>query len=318
MFLLAAFKPQNKFWKYLVGSLIIIAASTLGQLPFGVAIAIKALTSGKGMPQDEAAMFRLLDLNLGFFLIMLSFVVALLAIILVVKNIHRQKLEEIITSRPKVDWKRVFFAFTVWGLFSVVSTLYVYYTSPENYVLQFNLTKFLILCLIAIPLIPVQTSVEELVFRGYLMQGFGLLAKNKWFPLVLTSVIFGSMHLMNPEVKEMGYFIVIYYIATGFLLGIMTLMDDGMELSLGFHAANNLTAALLVTADWTALQTPSVFKDISIPSVGFDVLLPVVIVYPILLFIFAKKYKWFGWKEKLTGTIVPPNEEKNIDLIGYE
>ena len=32
----------------------------------------------------------------------------------------------------------------------------------------------------------------------------------------------------------------IYYIGTGFLFGIMTLMDEGTELALGFHAANNL------------------------------------------------------------------------------
>ncbi len=154
-------------------------------------------------------------------------------------------------------------------------------------------------------MIPVQTTVEELIFRGYLMQGFGLLAKNRWFPLVMTSLIFGGMHLFNPEVEKMGYLISLYYIGTGFFLGIITLMDEGTELALGFHAANNLIAALLVTADWTAFQTHSIFKDVSEPSAGFDILLPVFIIFPILLFIFSKKYKWSGWKEKLTGNIYP-------------
>jgi len=318
MFIIQAFKPQNRFWKYLVGSVIIIAVATLGQLPFGLAVAAKALASGKAIPTTEAEMFRYLDLNLGFFLIMLSFVAALFGIILVVRSLHHQKLKEIITSRPKIDWKRFFFAFAIWGIFSVITTALAYFMEPENYVLQFNLPKFLLLCLIAIPMIPIQTSVEELIFRGYLMQGFGLLAKNRWFPLVLTSLIFGCLHLMNPEVDKMGYIISLYYIATGLLLGIMTLMDEGTELSLGFHAANNLTAALLVTADWTALQTPSVLKDISDSSAGADILLPVLIIYPILLFIFAKKYKWTNWKEKLTGKIVLPKQDVTIDAIGHE
>jgi hypothetical protein len=81
-------------------------------------------------------------------------------------------------------------------------------------------------------------------------------------------------------------------------------MDDGMELALGFHAANNITAALLVSSDWSALKTESIFKDISTPSVGFEVLAPVIIIFPILLIIFSKKYKWTNWKEKLTGKIV--------------
>jgi hypothetical protein len=80
-------------------------------------------------------------------------------------------------------------------------------------------------------------------------------------------------------------------------------MDEGMELALGFHAANNLVGALLVTSDWSAFQTHSIFKDISEPEAGLDVILPVMIIYPILLFIFSKKYQWTDWKEKLTGKI---------------
>ena len=152
-------------------------------------------------------------------------------------------------------------------------------------------------------LIPVQTSTEEYIFRGYLMQGFANLARNRWFPLVMTSIIFGSMHIFNPEVEKMGYIIMVYYIGTGLFLGVLTLMDEGIELSLGFHAANNLIGALLVTSDWSVFQTHSIFKDMSEPSAGFDVILPVVVVYPILLFIFAKKYGWSNWKEKLTGKI---------------
>ncbi len=97
--------------------------------------------------------------------------------------------------------------------------------------------------------------------------------------------------------------LLVYYIGTGLFLGIITLMDEGTELALGFHAANNMAAALLITSDFTVFQTHSVFKDISDPSAGLDVIFPVVIIYPILLFIFSKKYNWTNWKEKLTGKI---------------
>lgn len=135
------------------------------------------------------------------------------------------------------------------------------------------------------------------------MQGFANLSRNRWFPLLMTSLIFGSLHVFNPEVLKMGYFIMVYYIGTGFFLGVLTLMDEGIELSLGFHAANNLIGALLVTSDWSVFQTHSVFKDMSEPSAGLDVILPIVVIYPILLFIFTKKYGWKNWKEKLTGNI---------------
>ena len=319
MFILQALKPQNKFWKYLVGSVIIILASFIGQLPLTVVVLVRAFSRGERMPATEAEMFKGMDLNLALFLMLLSFAFALLGIVIVVHNFHKQKLKEIITSRLKVDWKRILFSFTIWALFSAATTLLSYFAAPEDYVLQFNLTQFLILCLVAVPLIPIQTTVEELVFRGYLMQGFGLLARNRWFPLALTSIIFGGLHLFNPEVEKMGYIIAVYYIGTGLCLGIMTLMDEGTELALGFHAANNLTAALLITSDWSVLQTPAVFKDTSIPSAGLNVLLPVFIIYPILLFILSKKYRWKNWKEKLTGKIVlTPQDNDNPNFTNNE
>ncbi|GAA6773041.1 hypothetical protein AAGS39_37960 [Flavobacterium sp. CGRL2] len=184
-----------------------------------------------------------------------------------------------------------------------MSFLFVYLRAPEQFVLNFKLIPFLILVVLGSILIPIQTSTEEYVFRGYLMQGFANLARNRWFPLLMTSVIFGSMHWANPEVAKMGNVIMIYYIGTGLFLGIITLMDEGMELALGFHAANNLVGALLVTSDWSVFQTHSIFKDLSEPSAGIDVILPVVVIYPILLFIFSKKYGWTNWKERLTGDI---------------
>ena len=76
-------------------------------------------------------------------------------------------------------------------------------------------------------------------------------------------------------------------------------MDDGMELALGFHAANNLIGALLVTSDWSAFQTYSIFKDVSEPEAGLDIIFPVVVIYPLLLIIFGYKIQ-LVWLERKT------------------
>lgn len=309
MFLENAVTPENKFWKYIVGSVIVIAASFIGQIPFMIAIAFKSFSSGKPFPTDEKSLLSFLNPNLSLFLLMLSFAFAFLAIYLVIKYLHKQTFLSVTTSRNKMDWKRFFFSFSIWGIFTIASTVIMYCVNPEGFEINFKPIPFAILAVIAIILIPIQTSTEEYIFRGYLMQGFANLAKNKWFPLVMTSVIFGTMHIANPEVQKLGYIIMIYYIGTGLFLGILTLMDEGMELALGFHAANNLIAALLITSDWSAFQTESILKDNSEPSAGFEILVPVFIIFPILLFIFSKKYGWTNWKEKLTGKI----EEKYVE-----
>lgn len=238
--------------------------------------------------------------------------IALAALFFWVKYIQGQSIKSLTTSRKKVDWKRIWFSFFLWGIISSAMVLVDYFMSPESYLPNFELEPFLYLAAIAIILVPIQTSFEEYLFRGYLMQGIGVMAKNRWLPLVITSVIFGVMHIANPEVGKIGYFIMVYYIGTGFFLGIITLMDEGLELALGFHAANNLFTALLVTADWTAFQTHSILKDVSDPADSgiFQIVLPVFIIFPILLFIFSKRYKWNDWQEKLFGKIEKlPTEE---------
>lgn len=303
MFIEQGIKSENKFWKYILGSMLIIFASFVGQLPLLLAVLYETFFNGKPYPTSNEAVMRFFDSNLTLFLILISFVFIMLGVVLVVRYLHGQTMLSITTSRDKIDWKRVGFSFFIWSVFTIVSTLLFYFSNPNDFIVNFKPIPFAILVIIGVLLIPIQTSSEEYIFRGYLMQGFANLAKNKWFPLLMTSVIFGGMHIFNPEVSKIGHIVLVYYIGTGFFLGIITLMDEGMELALGFHAANNLVGALLVTSDWSAFQTNSIFKDISDPSAGLDVIVPVVLIYPILLFIFSKKYNWTNWKEKLTGNI---------------
>jgi len=305
-----AYKGLYDLWRYILGVVIIFFAwQLIGMIPLVITLAIKVLgDSAVNMPTDITQMSNVLGSNLFLFLMLLSFVFGLLGVFISSKVLHKQSLTSLTTARNKIDWKRFWFIFILWGMVSSSMVLLDYYMSPEDYQINFNLQPFLILAAIAILMIPLQTSFEEYFFRGYLMQGLGVIFKNKWLPLLITSVGFGLMHIANPEVDKLGYVIMVYYIGTGLFLGVITLMDDGLELALGFHAANNLFTALLVTADWTAFQTHSILKDLSDPSeMGLaEIFVPVFIVFPILLFILAKKYNWSNWKDKLLGEVVAP------------
>ncbi len=323
MYIAQAFKSLHEWWRYLVGLLAIITAVIIGQIPFTAAVFVKAHNDGENLLRmDETKMMSILEPNLNLFLMLLSFAIGLLGLLLVAKYFHKQSFLKLTTSRKKIDWKRFWFVFFLWGIISSGFVLLDYYLSPDDYIVNFKLVPFIILCVIAIALVPLQTSFEEYLFRGYLMQGIGVIVKNKWVPLITTSLVFGLLHIANPEVEKLGYVIMVYYIGTGLFLGILTLMDEGMELALGFHAANNLFTALLVTADWTAFQTHSILKDMSDPTeMGLmEIFVPVFVVFPILLFILSKKYKWTNWKDKLFGKVVePPKEDyKILEDIGSE
>ena len=300
MFLEQVDFSKNPFWKYLLGSFVIIIFSVIGQLPLTYAVIEAGPVTSSSDPME---MLRYLDKNLQLFLLLIPFAVGFFGFWLVIKKLNERTLLSVTTSRPKMDWSRVFYAFLLWGSASVLLIISNYFISPDSYEWNFNIQSFAILFIIAIALIPIQTSLEEYIFRGYLMQGFAGIFKNRWVPLVMTSIIFGCLHLFNPEVEKLGYGILVYYVGTGLFLGILTLMDDGIELALGFHAANNLFTALLVTSSWTAFQTESILIDISEPSLGFELVLSFVVLYPTFLFLVSKKYGWTQWKSKLTSKI---------------
>lgn len=306
MYIKQAFKINNDWWLYVIGIVIVFVGIVIGQIPHTIALAMKAFQNGKSLDalENPYELLKLLDSNLNLFLMLLSFAVGLLVLIIVVKYIHKQTFTSLTTSRSSIDWGRFWFAFLIWGSFTIVSIIITYIIEPDNYSVNFDPIPFAILVLVSLIFIPLQTSFEEYFFRGYLMQGIGILTKNRWIPLFLTSTLFGLMHFANPEIDKLGHILLFHYVGTGFVLGIMTLMDEGLELALGFHAANNLFGALLMTADWTAFQTHSIFKDISEPELGnLELFFPLLVIYPLILFVFAKKYKWNNWNKKLFGSV---------------
>jgi len=279
MYIEQGHRGDLKLWKYLF--------IPLGFIGFMVFNYIAVLLSDEPVDVMMNQLIELigknavLAINLGFLAIGLFVVLGW------TKLVHPQSITSLTTSRKKVDWGRIFTSFFIWGTITTVFTLIsVYYIAPEEYVNNFDTTKFLILLPIAVILVPLQTSFEEYLFRGYMMQGLGIWAKNKWLPLVVTSVLFGLMHIANPEIGKIGYILLVYYIGTGFFLGIMTLMDEG------------------------ALQADAIFRNIAIVegAILSEILVPVFVVFPILLFIFSRLYKWTNWKERLFGKVKDKEE----------
>ena len=282
---------------YLLGSFVVIIFNFIGQFPLTYYI----IKSNKLdlVSEDPLELLRRIESNTQLFLILIPFLFSFIGFWLMVKKLHETSLSKIATIREKIDFNRVFFSFVLWGILIIVIVLFDYYFYPDEYLWNFKIKEFIIMLPIAIFLIPVQTSLEEFIFRGYLMEGFASLFKNSLMPLVMTSLIFGFLHIYNPEVEKLGYSILIYYIGTGLFLGVLSIMDQGIELSLGFHAANNLITALLVTSSWTVFQTESILIDISDPNFFSEIIISLLVLYPLFLIIMSRKYNWNNWKEKI-------------------
>jgi uncharacterized protein len=123
------------------------------------------------------------------------------------------------------------------------------------------------------------------------MQGFAAIIRFRWFPLIMTSVLFGLMHALNPEVREYGFLAMMpQYILFGLIFGVITILDDGIEASAGAHTANNVFLCIMVTNKSSALQTAALYEQQNIfPWIELSALLVTGIVFILIL---RRIFRW--------------------------
>lgn len=227
-------------------------------------------------------------LNVTFVLIMIPLVAAFFGLFASVKFIHRWEFVSVFTGRSAIDFKRVSLAFLLW--FGISFLIFCYGFNDQVH-WNLNLSKFIPLVILSILIIPIQCAAEELFFRGYLMQWLGVKISKVWIIVLISGALFGLLHAANPEVIQLGNSALIYYVWSGFFLGILAVYDDGLELPLGYHIANNLFAALIVTTDWQAFRTDALFVDKNPPSFTLEMMVLLLIGQAFFFLVIQKVFK---------------------------
>jgi membrane protease YdiL (CAAX protease family) len=292
-FIRAPFRGKNSFWRYFVGSLSpFIVSNIIGAIPM---VIVMFMYSGGGIIPQSGGMpdFKAMgiDLNLGFVLTVFPFILAFFTLALLVKPLNDRTLLTVVNGGRSVRWGRILFSALVWIALSALWLWYSIRSDPGNFNLNNTSRSLITLAVLAVVLIPFQAGFEELLFRGYLMQGFTVLARNRWVPVVVTSVIFGLMHSLNPEVKEYGFLTMIpQYVFFGLAFAVLTMMDDGIELAVGAHVANNAFLSVFITQKDSALQTPAMYEQMKIyPWQDFSGLVAMSLVF---ILIMALVFRW--------------------------
>lgn len=229
--------------------------------------------------------------NTFFVLQLLPFLVALIVLLLCIKFIHKMNVSIIFTSNVKFNFKDFSLSFFILGFFlTLILVLELATTTSVKW--NFSTSTFFYLLLICSFFISIQTLFEEVLFRSYLMIGFQKAFHKPFISIFLSSILFGLMHMSNPEIGIFGKGIIFYFIYTGIFLSLLRFYSNGIEISFGFHLMNNLFATLILTNNWQVFQTDAVFKNYANPELGIDFWLTVFFVYPIIFIIFMLKNKW--------------------------
>ena len=297
----AAARHKNQWYWYILAIFIILIFAFIFSLPiFGIATLNGVKDTSKNLTAKDLGLSDALFLGVE----MLPSIGLTLGIVASAYILHKRPWKTLITAYPNIRWERFLFGNLLWLGLMIGGELITYSLNPDNYIFQFEITQFVALLIVSVLVIPLQAAGEELFFRGYLMQGIGWGTKKAWIALILTSIGFGLLHLANPEIEKYGQGFIVTYMIMGLFFGIITLMDDGLELAIGVHTINNIYNAVLVTFPGSALELPTVFRIKEYDawlSFGLEVLF-----FVFFIWICAKKYGWTDW-DKITRKIIDPN-----------
>ncbi|MDD4819669.1 MAG: CPBP family intramembrane metalloprotease [Flavobacteriales bacterium] len=302
-FLEKSYIGKNKWYLYLAVLFITFIACQLGGIPFAVYQIFahpEVLEVAKvGAEIDNTALSTPSD-NIGLGLMLLSFAIGLAAFFLFAKVIQNKTAVDVTTGRSKFDWGRFFFGVAIWGVLLIVVSA-VEIGLDEDVVYSFDFSKFLPLLIVSLIMFPFQTAFEEVIFRGYLMQGTARLFRYRYVPLIITSVLFGLMHGANPEVDSYGMDVALpQYILMGLIMGYVAVKDGGIELAWGMHFINNLLSSLIVTADGEVFKTAAVFTDMTPTQTHMDTL-AILVAGVVFIMVCNRKYQFFSnvslWKK---------------------
>jgi membrane protease YdiL (CAAX protease family) len=294
----SVFTGKNNLWRYIVlVAVIFIVTNTIGAIPLLLGMVLRSASNPEVFSQlaVNPNNYSVLGFDPNTLLVMMlfPFIAGLLAFIILIKPLNNRTLKLTINGGKKIRWNRFFVSALIWLILSAIYLFMYIKIDPSNFTLNNKTTTLITLSVISLLFIPFQAAFEEVIFRGYLMQGFSTILRNRWFPLLMTSILFGLMHALNPEVKEFGFMTMMpQYILFGLIFGVITILDDGIEASMGAHSVNNIFICIMVTNESSALQTPALFRQINVfPWTEFTGLLISGIVFVLVLKIL------FGWKD---------------------
>ncbi|OKH40511.1 hypothetical protein NIES2119_02550 [[Phormidium ambiguum] IAM M-71] len=261
-YLFLARRGKNHWWRYLLAiTLILFSWLAIGNIP---TLALVLLVFYDGNEQtnfnSQSNKFEGIDILWNFWVINFAFIAFLIALYIAVRFIHQRAFITLITPKIEIKISRIMQGFLLWLILLGVACAIEYFLFPQSYQLNYNSSKFLTFLPFALILTPIQTSVEELFFRGYIMQTVGLITRISWIPIWFSSLIFAALHLGNPEIESSFYILAGFYLVLAFFLALITVKDDSLELALGVHAANNLFTILLVNPTNSILPGYAVFN----------------------------------------------------------
>jgi uncharacterized protein len=296
----AARQGKNDWWRYALGIFLVLTGfailGTVTLLLFANSY-VRANASGlRGDDLQAKLMAFLLEDSspASLFANLLPHICGLLTLLFVVVVIHQRSPLSLISPDRQIRWGRIAWGFGIWWMLMMGIDGINAAFEPATLRLSLqniNWSAWLSFLPVVLIFIPIQTTTEELFFRGYLIQGLGCLSRMPLVHYVVGGLLFALPHFFNPEMGRGQVWMALTYFVMGVFGVLITLRDNRLELALGEHAANNIYVSLISNSKDSALKTPAlIIHDSPDPQASFWVVLVVMTLAYVLFFVWPKRH----------------------------
>lgn len=244
--LLIEARKKPELWRFAAGIVLVLALWFMLGLAFDSLVLplLIALTGGGDFlnGNDPTGMALLLG----------GFVLPIIAVALALPILHARSLGSLLGPRGRFLWKMRRVTLALVALLVVLLILPPYdMGAPVERNMPFG--QWLSYLPLALGLVLIQTSAEEILFRGYLQQGLAARFQSPLIWMGLPSVLFGLGHYMPTEAGDNAWLIVAGATFYGLVMADLTARSGSLGPAIAVHFVNNVFA-LLILATPTSLS----------------------------------------------------------------
>ncbi|MBZ9796969.1 CPBP family intramembrane glutamic endopeptidase [Mesorhizobium sp. ES1-4] len=130
---------------------------------------------------------------------------------------------------------------------SALSEVLLYWLEPGIARGSISLSSWLLFLIPIVALTLLQTSSEEMLFRGYLLRGLANRFRSPFIWALLPGLLFTSLHWSGGSSAAINACVLVSIAAFALLLTLLVYATGNLGAALGAHLGNNLTGFLLIS-----------------------------------------------------------------------
>lgn len=242
-----ALQGRNSLWRILLGIVLFLIVYTILLVVIIVAGFLAAYAAGMAALPADTGLEAFLTTIPGQATILASFASVWVGVWLAVRLLHRRPLRTIFGADSRISWCRFGKALVATLLVSAIieAVLLLVLPLPRQGALTFQAWLWWLIPLGLLFLL--QTSAEEALFRGWLLQSLAARFRSPVAWAVMPSVAFALLHWQADLSPGMLAILLGGVLAFALIAVILVRATGDLGAAMGMHLGNNLFSCLLVS-----------------------------------------------------------------------